>query len=172
MRLNEAEVETITRSFGREFQIGTIRLAIKNFLTFVLAIGTTIFNEWPRNDLLELRLKKSAILRQFKLWTMLKHMTRSAIRRLCSRLCSFSLTKRSWYGRCWQPGTRLVIVRWTLSICNIWATWDGDHVVDAYSTSGRTYTLKALTRLSGFLERKHRKISALRWLAVVVILLM
>ena len=118
-RLKRYDVWTVTMSFGSEFKIGTIRQAKKNFLILVLAIGTTSLKEWPRNELFVLKLKNSVLFKQFILWTMLKHMTRSAIKRLCSRLCSLSVAKRSWYGRCWQPGMRLVNVRWTLSISSI-----------------------------------------------------
>ena len=60
-------------------RMGAIRLEKKNFLVFVLTIGKQIFNEWPRTDLFGLGMKKSAEFRQLKLWTVLKHITRSAI---------------------------------------------------------------------------------------------
>ena len=44
-RLNELGLLETTRSFGREFQMGTMRLEKKNFLVFVLTIGTQIFSE-------------------------------------------------------------------------------------------------------------------------------
>ena len=60
--------------------------------------------------------------------------------------------------------------RWTLSSAMIWVTYDGDQVVDAYSRSGLTYTLKARNKLAGFLDRKQRSISDLRWLALLTML--
>ena len=41
-RLNELGLFEVTRSFGREFQMGTMRLEKRNFLVFVLTIGTQI----------------------------------------------------------------------------------------------------------------------------------
>ena len=44
-RLNELAFFEVTRSFGREFQMGTMRLEKKNFLVFVLTIGKENFSE-------------------------------------------------------------------------------------------------------------------------------
>ena len=137
-RLKEWDDWIVTRSFGREFQMEIIRFEKKNLTVLVLARGCESFKEWPLRDLLWLKVKKSLKLRQLLLCTMLKHITRSAIKRLCSRLCSLSWARRSPYGRVWQPGIRLVKCLWTPSICKIWPKYEGDQVVEAYSTSGLT----------------------------------
>ena len=56
-----------------------------------------------------------------------------------------------------------------LSSAMIWVTYNGDQVVDAYSRSGLTYTLKlkARNKLAGLLDRKQRSISDLHWLALL-----
>ena len=48
--------------------------------------------------------------------TILKHMMRSATKRLCSRDFNFKLMRRSEYARSLSPGSLFVNERWTFSI--------------------------------------------------------
>ena len=83
--------EDSTRSVGSAFQIGTTRFEKKNLWVLFLARGTVSLNGWPRRLVLGLRVKKLSKLRQVLRLTMLKHRARSAIKRLCSKLCSLKL---------------------------------------------------------------------------------
>ena len=84
----------ITMGAGSEFHREITRLENKNFCTFGLITGTAIFKGWPRKFLFGFRVKKSLLV-ETSLCSMLYVIVRSAIRRLCSRLCSLRKDKRS-----------------------------------------------------------------------------
>ena len=50
--------------------------------------------------------------------------------------------------------------------------YDGDHVVDAYSSIGLTYVLNARTKIKALRDIKQRLISPDLWLALLVMVLM
>jgi hypothetical protein len=79
-------IVAITKSEGSAFQIGIIRVEKKYFLTSFLAIGVASFKGCPRVVDKLGKVKKSSNLRAFRPWTISKHMTKSKMRRLCSRL--------------------------------------------------------------------------------------
>jgi len=92
------------------------------------------------------------------LWTILKHIVRSACSRLTSSRSNPRRYKRVSYDNLWKPGSLLVKERWTDSSLLIQVTVEGNHTGEEYSSMGRTYTANALVKTSGSLLRKNRNI--------------
>ena len=92
--LNESVLLESTTGVGSEFHTAIIRLENKNFCTLVFITGTVIFSGWPRKFLYGFKVKKSLLIETLSC-NMLYAIVWSAIKRLCSRLCSFRRDNRS-----------------------------------------------------------------------------
>ena len=75
-----------------------------------------------------------------------------------SRLSNCSLASHWQHVSCCKPGRRFVNFRWTFSRFSISFLSTGFQSTEQYSRRGRTYVVKALTRLLISRERKHFKI--------------
>ena len=167
-RLKFIRLGLVTKLNGRLFHGWTTLHEKKCFLMLVFAIGTMNRNWWPRVLVLGENVKKVWGWRQMLLWTMLKQVCRSYWSRRCSRVCIPRVLSRSSYDKLESPGRRFVNVRCTFSIVSIRPIWVGFQAREAYSRSGRTYILKARTKLWVFFDKNDLWISA----AILYVILM
>ena len=135
--LKAAGVSAETRELGREFQTATMRFEKKFLRIFNLVRGITRRRWWPLENGLGDGVKNVSGLIEEKPLTILKHMMRSATKRLCSKDFIFKLMRRSEYARSLSQGSRFVNERWTFSIALMRYIWEGDQTGEAYSTTGR-----------------------------------